>query len=67
MQKKENRKNKGNKKEQRKEKNGPGRSGASKFCVLANMAKEGNATPIGQQVLLLQCVSDVVSMPWWPD
>ena len=48
-------------------KNGPGRSRASKFCVSTRMPKEGNATPIGQQVLLLQCVSDVVSMPWWPD
>ena len=33
----------------------------------ARVAKEGNTAPIGQQVLLLQCVSDVVSMPWWPD
>ena len=58
--KKEERKNKGNKK-QKKEKSGSGRSRASKFCVSAKVAKEGNATPIGQQILLLQCVSPVVS------
>ena len=58
--KKEERKNKGNKK-QKKEKSGSGRSRASKFCVSARVAKEGNATPIGQQILLLQCVSHVVS------
>ena len=32
-----------------------------KFCVSARVAKEGHATPIGQQILLLQCVSHVVS------
>ena len=60
-------KTKATRKNRERKKNGPGRSRASKFCVSTRMAKEGNATPIGQQVLLLQCVSDVVSMPWWPD
>ena len=58
--KKEERTNKGNKK-QKKEKSGSGRNRASKFCLPARVAKEGNATPIGQQILLLQCVSHVVS------
>ena len=60
-------KTKATRKNRERKKNGPGRTRASKFCVSARMAKEGNATPIGQQVLLLQCVSDVVSMPWRPD
>ena len=55
---KKERKNKGNKK-QKKEKSGSGRSQASKFCVSATVAKEGNATPIGQQILLLS-----VSLMW---
>ena len=66
-QKKKTEENKGNKKEQRKEKKRTWEDSSLQVLVSARMAKEGNATPIGQQVLLLQCVSDVVSMPWWPD
>ena len=66
-QKKKTEENKGNKKEQRKEKKRTWDDSSLQVLRLSQMAKEGNATPIGQQVLLLQCVSDVVSMPWWTD
>ena len=42
------RKQKATRKNRERKKNGPGKTQASKFCVSARMAKEGNAAPIGQ-------------------